>query len=60
MVKASDAAPREALNSACTTGSATTTDHMPTLPIEPIMTATKSCAHARLESGAKWLESTRV
>ena len=38
-VKASDAAPREAANSVCTTGSTTTTDHMPTLPIEPITTA---------------------
>ena len=35
-VKASDTAPRVAANSGCTTGSTTTTDHMPTLPIEPI------------------------
>ena len=36
MVKASEAVPRVAPNSVCTTGSATTTDHMPTLPSEPI------------------------
>jgi hypothetical protein len=36
MVKASDAVPRLAPNSVWTTGSATTTDHMPTLPSEPM------------------------
>src|ERR1043166_1339227 len=45
--------PRLAANSVCTTGSATTTDHMPTLPSEPIATATASRAHARRESGTK-------
>src|SRR3954470_11315788 len=53
MVNASEAVQREAPNSACTTGSATTTDHMPTLPSEPISTATASRAHARRESGTK-------
>src|SRR3954451_17887875 len=53
MVKASEAVPREAPNSACTTGSATTTDHMTTLPSEPIKTATASRAQARRESGTK-------
>ena len=38
-VKASETAPRVAPNSAWTTGITTTTDHMPTLPIEPISTA---------------------
>ena len=33
-VKASETAPRVAPNSACTTGSTTTTDHIPTLPTE--------------------------
>ena len=46
-VKASETAPRVAPNSACTTGSTTTTDHMPTLPIEPISTA-KRKPHPRL------------
>ena len=46
MVKASDTAPRVAANSACTTGSTTTTDHMPTLPIEPISSASASRTHA--------------
>ncbi len=41
-VKASEMAPRVAPNSACTTGSTTTTDHMPTLPIEPITSASAS------------------
>ena len=45
-VKASDTAPRVAPNSACTTGSTTTTDHMPTLPIEPITSASASLTHA--------------
>ena len=56
-VKASDAVPRLAPNSACTTGSATTTDHMPTLPSEPISTATASRVHARRESGTNRSES---
>lgn len=46
MVKASDAAPRLAANSACTSGSTTTTDHIPTLPIEPITSANPSRTHA--------------
>ena len=45
-VKASETAPRVAPNSACTTGSTTTTDHMPTLPIEPITSASASLTHA--------------
>jgi hypothetical protein len=45
-VKASDTAPRVAPNSPCTTGSTTTTDHIPTLPIEPISTASASRTHA--------------
>jgi hypothetical protein len=45
-VNASDAAPRDAENSPYTTGSVTTTDHMPTLPIEPINRASASLAHA--------------
>ena len=57
MVKASEAVPRLAPNSVCTTGSATTTDHMPTLPSEPISTATASRVHARRESGTNSSES---
>jgi hypothetical protein len=45
-VKASDTAPRVAPNSAWTTGSTTTTDHMPTLPIEPIKSASASLTQA--------------
>ena len=56
-VKASEAAPRVAPNSACTTGSATTTDHMPTLPIEPITRASASRIHAWRESGTKAVEA---
>src|ERR1700722_16974696 len=57
MVKASEAVPREAANSVCTIGSATTTDHMPTLPSEPIRTATAKRVHARRESGTNTVES---
>ena len=39
-------APRVAPNSLCTTGSTTTIDHMPTLPIEPITTASASLIQA--------------
>ena len=39
MVVASEIAPRVVANSACTTGSTTTTDHIPTAPIEAINTA---------------------
>ena len=46
IVKASDTSPRVAPNSAWTTGSTTTTDHMPTLPIEPITSASASLTHA--------------
>jgi hypothetical protein len=56
-VKASDTAPRVAPNSGCTTGSTTTTDHIPTLPIEPIKTASASRTHAWRESGMKAAES---
>ena len=56
MVKASEAVPRLAANSLCTTGSATTTDHMPTLPSEPISTATASRIHARRKSGMNMSE----
>lgn len=52
-VKASDAAPRVAPKSAWTMGMTTTTDHMPTLPIDPIMRAIPSRAHAARESGVK-------
>ena len=45
-VKASDTAPRVAPNSGCTTGSTTTTDHMPTLPSEPITSASASLTQA--------------
>ena len=45
-VKASETAPRVAPNSACTTGSTTTTDHIPTLPIEPITSASASRTQA--------------
>ena len=57
IVNASEAVPRLAANSVCTTGSATTTDHMPTLPSEPISTATASRSHARRESGTNRSES---
>src|SRR6185436_5778537 len=57
MVKASEAVPRLAANSVWTTGSATTTDHMPTLPSEPISTATARRVHARRESGTNSSES---
>src|ERR1700692_4055127 len=50
-VKASDTAPRVAPNSPCTTGSTTTTDHMPTLPIEPITSASASLTQAWPEAG---------
>src|SRR5246127_4393513 len=57
MVKASEAVPRDAANSVCTTGSATTTAHMPHLPSEPIRTATAKRVHARRESGTNNVES---
>ena len=43
---ASETAPRVAANSACTTGITTTTDHMPTAPMDAIITATASRTHA--------------
>jgi hypothetical protein len=49
--------PRLAANSDCTVGSATTTDHIPTLPSEPISTATASRIHARRETGMNSFES---
>src|SRR5882757_8585544 len=56
-VKASDTAPRVAPNSGCTTGNTTTTDHIPTLPIEPISSASASRTHAWRESGVNAVES---
>src|SRR4051795_5454446 len=56
-VNASDTAPREAPNSACTPDITTTTDHMPTPPIDAIASASPSLTHARRESGVKRLES---
>src|SRR3954463_3945561 len=53
IVNASEAVPRLAANPVCTPGRATTTDHMPTLPSEPISTATASRLQARRESGTK-------
>ena len=49
-VKASDASPRATPKSACTAGSATTKDHMPTPPMVPIASATQSLIQACLES----------
>ena len=57
IVKASETAPRVAANSVCTTGSATTTDHMPTAPIEAISSTRPSRTQARPESGVKPAES---
>ena len=45
-VYASDTSAREAPNSACTEGSATTTDHMPTPPIVATSSAATSRHHA--------------
>src|SRR5271168_3151426 len=56
IVKASEAVPRAAANSDWTVGSATTTDHIPTLPSEPISTATASRIQARRESGMNGFE----
>ena len=42
MVAESETAPRVAANSFCTTGITTTTDHIPTAPIEAISTASAS------------------
>jgi hypothetical protein len=42
MVVASETAPRLAPNSACTVGITTTTDHIPTAPIEAIRRTTIS------------------
>jgi len=55
-VKARDAAPRVAPKSACTTGMTTTTDHIPTLPIDPTIRAIPSRTHAARESGVKVVE----
>ena len=41
-VNGSDASPRAMPKSACTAGSATTNDHMPTLPMVPSTSATAS------------------
>ena len=59
-VKASEAPPRLAPNSFCTAGSATTTDHIPTEPIEPMIKAMPSRAHAWRESGMKWGVNSRI
>src|ERR1700716_3178728 len=60
IVNASEAVPRLAPNSVCTTGSATTTDHMPTLPSEPISTATASRPQDLRESGASSLSGNSL
>ena len=57
MVEASEPCRAVAANSCCTTGSTTTTDHMPTLPTEAISTATASRIQARRESGTNGAES---
>ena len=49
-VKGSEASPRAMPNSACMAGSATGTDHMPTLPMVPSTTAIASRRHAAAES----------
>ena len=49
-VNGSDASPRATPKSACTAGSATTKDHMPTPPMVPIASATQSLIQACLES----------
>src|SRR5450631_1693922 len=56
-VKASETAPRVAPNSGCTTGNTTTTDHIPTLPIEPSNSASASRTQACRESGTNAAES---
>jgi hypothetical protein len=48
-----EAAPRVAPKSACTVGITTTTDHIPTLPMDPMIRATASLTHAARESGVK-------
>ena len=49
-VNGREASPRATPKSACTAGSITTNDHMPTLPTVPIASATTSLSHAVLES----------
>ena len=49
-VYGNDAAPRATPNSACTVGSATTTDHMPTPPIVDSTSETISRIHASPDS----------
>jgi hypothetical protein len=56
-VKAIETAPREVANSACTAGSVTTTDHIPTPPTEEMARASARRTHARWESGMNWVES---
>jgi hypothetical protein len=51
-VKGSVAAARGTPNSACTAGSATTTDHMPTPPTVDTSMVAPSRSHAWAESGA--------
>ena len=55
-VNGSDASARATPNSACTAGSATTTDHMPTPPtVETSMVAPRR-SHACAESGSKFVD----
>ena len=49
-VKGSDASARATPNSACTAGSTTGTDHMPTLPMVPSTTAAASRHQAKGDS----------
>src|SRR5262249_27295670 len=49
-VKGSEASARATPNSACTAGSTTGTDHMPTLPLVPSITAAPSRSQAQRDS----------
>ncbi len=49
-VKGSEASARATPNSACTAGSTTGTDHMPTLPMVPSTTAATSRSQAKGDS----------
>src|SRR5262245_55379543 len=53
-VNGSDASARATPNSACTAGSTTGTDHMPTLPMAPSTTATLSRHQAKEDSTPTW------
>src|SRR6476661_1778940 len=52
-VNGKDASARATANSACTAGSTTGTDHMPTLPIQPSPTAAISRRHAYEDSSSE-------